>query len=49
MTPGGNSRMEIKLRRGGTVYVIDVTGEMDLYNAFRLKDMVNTMIAKKIR
>ncbi len=41
--------MEIKLRRGGTVYVIDVTGEMDLYNAFRLKDVVSGMIAKKIR
>jgi anti-sigma B factor antagonist len=45
----GNSKMEIKLRRGGTIYVIDVTGEMDLYNAFRLKDVVSGMIAKQIR
>ena len=49
MTPEGNSKMEIKLRRGGTTYVIDVTGEMDLYNAFRLKDVVSGMIAKQIR
>ena len=41
--------MEIKLRRSGTVYVIDVTGEMDLYNAFKLKDIVTSMIGKQIR
>jgi anti-sigma B factor antagonist len=44
---GGN--MEIKLRRADTVYVIDVIGEMDLYNAFKLKDVVRKMIEKKIR
>ncbi len=41
--------MEIRLRRSGTVYVIDVTGEMDLYNAFKLKEIVTTMIEKQIR
>ncbi len=44
---GGN--MEIKLRRADTVYVIDVVGEMDLYNAFKLKEVVRKMIEKKIR
>jgi anti-sigma B factor antagonist len=44
---GGN--MEIKLRRSDTIYVIDVLGEMDLYNAFRLKEVVRKMIEKKIR
>ena len=44
---GGN--MEIKLRRADTIYVIDVVGEMDLYNAFKLKDVVRKMIEKKIR
>jgi anti-sigma B factor antagonist len=41
--------VEIKLRRSDTTYVIDITGEMDLYNAFKLKDIVTEMIARKIR
>jgi len=41
--------MEIKLRRSDTIYVIDVLGEMDLYNAFKLKEVVRKMIEKKIR
>ena len=44
-----SGNMEIKLRRAGTIYVIDVIGEMDLYNAFKLKDVVRKMIEKKIR
>jgi anti-sigma B factor antagonist len=40
--------MEIKLRRAGTTYVIDITGEMDLYNAFKLKDIVTKMIGRQI-
>lgn len=39
-----NPSMELKLRKAGTIYVIDVVGEMDLYNAFRLKDLVKKMI-----
>lgn len=39
-----NPSMELKLRKAGTIYVIDVIGEMDLYNAFRLKDLVKKMI-----
>jgi len=40
--------MELKLRKAGTIYVIDVAGEMDLYNAFKLKDLVRRMIDNKI-
>jgi anti-sigma B factor antagonist len=36
--------MELKLRKAGAIYVIDVAGEMDLYNAFKLKDLVRKMI-----
>ncbi len=41
--------MDIKLRRANTTYVIDITGEMDLYNAFKLKDIVTVMIGRQIR
>jgi anti-sigma B factor antagonist len=41
--------VEIKLRRSGTIYVIDISGEMDLYNAFRLKQVVKQMIERQIR
>jgi anti-sigma B factor antagonist len=45
----GTTKLEIRLLRSGTVYVIDISGEMDLYNAFRLKEVVNGMIARKVR
>jgi anti-sigma B factor antagonist len=41
--------MELKLRKAGPIYVIDVIGEMDLYNAFRLKDLVTKMINGGVR
>jgi anti-sigma B factor antagonist len=41
--------MEIKLKRSGSIYIIDVYGEMDLYNAYRLKEVVNKMIRREIR
>jgi anti-sigma B factor antagonist len=41
--------VEIKLRRANTIYVIDIAGEMDLYNAFKLKDIVNVMLGRQIR
>ncbi len=40
--------MDLKLRKAGTIYVIDVIGEMDLYNAFRLKDLVRKMIDGRV-
>ena len=44
-----SGELEIKLRRAGTIYVIDITGEMDLYNAFKLKDIVQKMIGRQIK
>ena len=32
--------MELKIRKNGDVYIIDVTGEMDLYNSYKLKELV---------
>jgi anti-sigma B factor antagonist len=41
--------VEIKLRRSSTIYIIDIIGEMDLYNSFKLKDVLGKMIQKNIR
>lgn len=41
--------MDIKLRRYNTIYIIDISGDMDLYNAHRLKDVVAKLIEKGIR
>lgn len=41
--------MELQIRRSnGGAYIIDISGEMDLYNAFRLNELVNKMIEKKV-
>ena len=32
--------MELKIRKNGDVYIIDVNGEMDLYNSYKLKELV---------
>ncbi len=40
--------MELKIRKNGTTYVIDVDGEMDLYNSYKLKELVLKMLEKKI-
>jgi len=42
-------QLEIKLRRSGTIYVIDIKGEMDLYNAFKLKDIVKAMFERNVK
>jgi anti-sigma B factor antagonist len=44
-----SGQLEIKLRRAGTIYVIDIKGEMDLYNAFKLKDIVKAMIERSVK
>jgi anti-sigma B factor antagonist len=41
--------VEIKLRRSSTIYIVDIIGEMDLYNSFKLKDVLKKMIQKNIR
>lgn len=41
--------MELKIRKIGEVYIVDVLGEMDLYNSYKLKELINKMIAKSVR
>ncbi len=41
--------MEIKIRRSSTIYIIDVSGDMDMYNAYKVKNLVNKMIEKNIQ
>ena len=40
--------MDIKIRKFEENYIIDVSGEIDLYNAFRLKEVVRGMMEKSI-
>jgi len=39
--------MELKVRKDGDVYIIDVEGEMDLYNAYKLKELSIGLLEKK--
>ena len=41
--------MELKIRKNGDVYIIDVTGEMDLYNSYKLKELVVKMLEKNVK
>lgn len=41
--------MELSMRKSGEVYIVDVKGEMDLYNAHQLKDLVTKMMEKNIK
>ncbi len=41
--------MELKIRKNGETYIIDVDGEMDLYNSYKLKELVMKMIEKNVR
>ena len=41
--------LELKVRKSGTIYIIDIEGEMDLYNAFKLKELVGKMLDRGIR
>jgi len=40
--------MELKVRKAGEVYIIDVEGEMDLYNAYKLKELSISLLEKNI-
>jgi anti-sigma B factor antagonist len=40
--------MELKIRKNQAIYIIDIQGEMDLYNSFKLKELLMKMIEKKI-
>lgn len=41
--------MELKLRKHGEVYVIDIIGELDLYNADKLRTAVGRLTEKQAR
>ncbi len=40
--------MELKIQKNGENYIIDVNGEMDLYNSYKLKELVMKMLEKKV-
>jgi anti-sigma B factor antagonist len=40
--------MELRIRKSKAIYIIDIQGEMDLYNSFKLKELLMKMIEKKI-
>ena len=40
--------MELKIRKSSNIYIIDIIGEMDLYNSYKLKDLVMKMLEKKV-
>ena len=41
--------MELKIRKNKEVYIVDVSGEMDLYNSHKLKELVMKMIERQIK
>ncbi len=41
--------VELKIRKTGENYIIDLDGEMDLYNSYKLKDLVTKMVEKDVR
>ncbi|MFI3257415.1 MAG: STAS domain-containing protein [Spirochaetales bacterium] len=41
--------MELKIRKAGENYIIDVDGEMDLYNSHKLKELVAKMVEKNVK
>jgi anti-sigma B factor antagonist len=40
--------MELKIRKNDEIYIIDVLGEMDLYNSYKLKELMMKMFEKNI-
>ncbi|MDR0403120.1 MAG: anti-sigma factor antagonist [Treponema sp.] len=40
--------MELKIRKSNDIYIVDISGEMDLYNSYKLKELLLKMIEKKI-
>jgi len=39
--------MEINQREKNDIIILDITGEIDLYNAPEIKDIINTLIEKQ--
>jgi len=40
--------MDLNIRKSDRNYIIDVNGEMDLYNSYKLKELVMKMLEKKV-
>jgi len=40
--------MELKIRKHSDTYIVDVNGEMDLYNSYKLKELIMKMLEKKV-
>jgi len=41
--------MELKIRKTEEIFIIDVIGEMDLYNSYKLKELVTKMLEKDVK
>lgn len=41
--------MELKIRKNGEIFIVDVNGEMDLYNSYKLKELVMKMLEKNVK
>ncbi len=41
--------MELTIRKTGENYIIDVDGEMDLYNSHKIKDLISKMVEKNVK
>ena len=41
--------MELKIRKNGEIYIVDVAGEVDLYNSYKLKTLILNMIEKEVK
>jgi anti-sigma B factor antagonist len=40
--------LELKIRKNDNIYIVDVNGEMDLYNSYKLKELIMKMLEKKV-
>ncbi len=41
--------MDLKILKKGETYIINVNGEMDLYNSYKLKELVMKMLEKNVK
>ena len=41
--------MELKMRKNKEVYIVDVSGEMDLYNSYKLKELIAKMLERSVK
>lgn len=41
--------MELKIRKTSDIYIIDINGDLDLYNSFKLKTLYDRMSDKGVK